>query len=101
MKLFSRTADTTDAERHERVELARAQRLRFAKTSGLVELDRTDLSFGRYWIAHEPTGDRYFVYRGSIDAGPHHPVNAYYATGDDVVLLERVAVNPSKPPAAR
>jgi hypothetical protein len=101
MKLFSRTMDKTDADRQERVELARAQRLRFAKTSGLEALDRADLTFGRYWIEHEPTGERYFVYRGSIDAGPHHPVNAYYATGDDVVFLERVAVNQSKPPAAR
>jgi hypothetical protein len=102
MKLFTRTSDTTDADRHERVELARAQRLRFAKQASLEELERDDLAFVRSWVVHKPTGDQYTVYRGSIDAGPHHPVTAYYATGDgDIVFLERLAANGSKQPARR
>ena len=103
MRIFSRSSDTTEAERHsERVELARAQRLRFANAAGVEELDRADLAFGRHWVVHEPTGRRYFVYRGSIEGGPHHPVSAYYAAGDgDVVFLERLAEKWSKPPARR
>ena len=85
-----RSSDDVTQHRSEQDELRRARFARFArfaKQTGLEELDHADLTFGRYWVVHEPTGDRYTVYRGNIDAGPVHPVSACYAAD---VFLERL-----------
>ena len=35
--------------------------------SGQPELKRSDLTFGRFDVVHEPTSDRFRVYKGKVD----------------------------------
>ena len=64
---------------------------RFAMRANLPELRRRDLTFTRFSIIHEPTGDEYRVYNGEINTGPTHPVAAYfYDQAGNVVFLERL-----------
>ena len=41
--------------------------------SGQPELKRSDLTFGRFDVVHEPTSDRFRVYKGKVDTGLDAP----------------------------
>ena len=82
---------TTAAAEKSRDELRRRQREAFAMRSGRPELNRSDLTFTRYTVIHEPTGDEYQINRGAVDSaiGPTYPVTAYfYDQAGNVVFLE-------------
>ena len=91
MTLITTTIGTQGTE-PTRDELRRRDRERFAMRANLPELRRTDLTFTRFSILHEPTGDEYRVYSGEINTGPEHPIAAFYydAAGGAVVFLERL-----------
>ena len=72
------TTTGTQATEPTRDELRRRDRERFAMKANLPEVRRTDLSFTRFSIIHEPTGDEFRVYNGEINTGPEHPIAAYY-----------------------
>jgi len=80
------TPDMSARDAHRRLE-----RERFARTSHLTELKRADLRIGKFGlVTHLPSGDQFSVYRGVIEAGPHHPVTAFYRADDDNIFLEPV-----------
>ena len=70
----------------------RLEREQFARTSNLAELKRADLRIGKFGIIqHLPSGNQFCLYRGLIEAGPYHPVNAFYRAADGGInFLERV-----------
>ena len=87
MGLF--TSLKVGAEGTPRDELRRCERERFAMKSGQPELKRSDLRFERFAVVHEPSGDQFRIYRGEINTGPTHPVNAfYYDEAGGIVFLE-------------
>jgi len=90
-----RTTAVTDAGDREAREAREAQRqawfLRLAMRSTWPELARSDLTFGRYWVTHEPTGDKYRGFNGEPDA-IHTPIAAYFIRADGTVgFLEAVS----------
>lgn len=83
---------TTAAAEKSRDELRRRQREAFAMRSW-PELSRSDLTFARYSVTHEPTGDHYQVFKGEISSGigTAAPVAAFYfAANGDIQFLERL-----------
>ena len=86
--------DEAEARRRaEQDDRRRADRLRVAMSSGLPELSRDDLTFGRF-ITHEPTGEFFLVMAGE-PAAHKDAFDAWYVerTGD-VTFLERPASGP-------
>ena len=74
-----------EADRAKR-ELGRVQTI---MRSGKAEIPRSELSFGRYPITHEPTGVWWREFGGDPQYPPHIP--AFYVREDGTpVLLERV-----------
>lgn len=75
----------------ERDEYRRQLRLASARRSAWEEFERADVVFGRRWIEHRPSGRRFKVVTGLIDAA-HSPVVAYLVTEDgrDVIALEEL-----------
>jgi hypothetical protein len=75
----------------ERDEFRRQQRLHIADRSKWEELDRSDLVVQRHWVEHSPTGRRFTVARGVLDA-QYSPVVAFVRTEDgrDIVALEEL-----------
>ena len=60
--------------------------------SGWPELNRSDLTFTRFTVTHEPTGDEFSIYKGEVDTaiGTKNPASAfYYDQTGGVVFLER------------
>ena len=79
MTLITTTVSTQGTEpTHD--ELRRRQREAFAMRSGWPELSRSDLTFARYSVTHEPTGDQYQIFNGEINSaiGTATPVAAFY-----------------------
>ena len=62
------TTISTQATEPTRDELRRRQREAFAMRSGWPELNRSDLTFARYSVTHEPTGDQYQIFKGEINS---------------------------------
>jgi hypothetical protein len=74
-----------------RDDLARRRRERFAMQSGVPELRRNDLRSEKFAIVHEPTGDEYRIYAGEVEAGPTHPIHAFfYGSTGGIVFLEKI-----------
>ena len=70
----------------------RQRRLREAMRSGLPELERSRLQFGKRIIEDERTGDFFTVYRGVIAEAKNSPAVAYFVNDEgDPVFLERHA----------
>ena len=78
-----------EEQRAARDEYRRQQRLQAAMRSGMQELERSDLEFGRFHITHRPSGQLFHVTRGEQFAGQYDTATAYYVTaGQEVAFLE-------------
>lgn len=78
MRVGAITDEDARAREQTRTEARRAERIRTAHRAGWVELERRDLAFQPFGIVvHEPTGDRYRINRGEVDA-QYSPVVAYF-----------------------
>jgi hypothetical protein len=85
----------------ERDAFRRQQRLAIATRAKWELLERDDVVFQRRWVEHRPTGRKFKVSHGLLDA-QHTPVTAYLLTedGDDVVALEELRSTPTRRTAA-
>jgi hypothetical protein len=74
-----------------RDEFRRQQRVAIARRSRWEELDRAEVVFARRHVEHRPTGRRFKVSHGLLDA-IYSPVTAYVLTenGGDVIALEEL-----------
>jgi hypothetical protein len=73
-----------------RDEFRRQQRLAIARRSRWEELDRADVVFARRVVEHRPTGRRFKVSHGLLDA-VYTPVSAFILTDiGDVIALEKL-----------
>ena len=69
MRVSAITDEDARAREQTRTEARRAERIRTAHRAGWVEFERRDLAFQPFGIVvHEPTGDRYRINRGEVDA---------------------------------
>ena len=82
---------TEESRRAAREDFRRQQRLHLARQSRWEELDAEELAFGRRHVEHRPTGRKFKVSHGLLDA-IYSPVTAYVVTEDarDVVCLEEL-----------
>jgi hypothetical protein len=88
-RAVNQTEADTEATRV-RAQARREQRERIAHRAGWPELHRSDLTFGRFTIVHEPTGNTYKISRGEPEANAPSPITAYFHAADGaVVFLER------------
>jgi len=70
-------------------ELRRQEQVRKIMNSGKEELARSDLTFGRHHITHEPTGDWYRVWGGAVDYS--YNIDVFYVDESGMpLMLERV-----------
>ena len=80
-----------ERQRMKREELLRQQRLYAVRRSNWEELASSEVVFARRWVEHRPTGRRFKISRGLLDAD-HSGVTAYVLTenGGDVIALEEL-----------
>jgi hypothetical protein len=71
------------------------QRLRTAMRSGLPELARTNLKFGRHAVEDETSGDLYRIVRGEVDDPRYTSAVAFFINANgDAAYLERPTSGP-------
>jgi hypothetical protein len=64
--------------------------MRAAMNSGLREIAKRDLRFGRYDVEHVQTLERFRIERGEVVHALYTPAVAFYVDGEEVVFLEPV-----------
>ena len=77
-----------ERKRRDREELRKRQRLHLAESTRWPRFDLADLTFERYHVVHEPSGERYRVVRGEILEVQYTPATAWFIRDGEPVFLE-------------